>query len=185
MLAELCVGLVADNDLDLALIDNGVELGLDLGVQDLTDVLELEACLVVSLADTDTDHVALTGMHNAFHAVEELVNLTLEDGLEVGLHGLASNLDGVAQRNLEPAGNSSISGPTTSILWSSTSVASLVETSSKQSLREPSTSICISPLRMISPSNAEEKETGMSIFVIFSLMPRASMEVSIQSLVSS
>ncbi len=34
----------------------------------------------------------------------------------------------------------------------------------------------MSPLRMmISPSKAEEKETGMSIFVIFNLM-RASME---------
>ena len=31
-------------------------------------------------------------------------------------------------------------------------------TSSKQSLREPSISTCMSPLRMISPSNAEEKE---------------------------
>ena len=75
MLAERRVGLVADNDLDLALVDNGVELGLDLGIQQFADVLELEGSLVVSLADTDTDHVALAGVHQTLD--DDLVILDL------------------------------------------------------------------------------------------------------------
>ena len=86
--------------LDLALVNDGVELGLDLGIQHLADVLELEAGFEVRLADTDTDHVALAGVHEALHAVEEGVDLTLEDRLEVGLHGLAGDLDGVAHGDL-------------------------------------------------------------------------------------
>ena len=78
VLAQRRVGLVADNDLDLALVNDGVELGLDLGIQHFADVLELEACLEISLADTDTDHVALAGVHQALDAVEEVVNLALD-----------------------------------------------------------------------------------------------------------
>ena len=64
---------------------------------------EAEASLKVGLVDTDTDHVALAGVHQTLNAVQELVDLTLEDRLEVGLHVLARNLDGVAQGNLGAA----------------------------------------------------------------------------------
>ena len=100
MLAQRGVRLVADDDADLALVNDRVKLGLDLGVEHFADVAELEAGLEISLADTDADHVALAGVHQAFHAVEEGVDLTLEDRLKVGLHGLACDLDGVAHGDL-------------------------------------------------------------------------------------
>jgi hypothetical protein len=97
-LRELGVLLVADHDADLALVDDGVELGLDLGVEHLADVAQAEAGLVVGLVDAHADHVALAGVHDALDAVEELVDLALEDGLEVGLHGLAVDLDQCRRR---------------------------------------------------------------------------------------
>ena len=103
--AQSLVRLVADDDLDLALVNNGVEFGLDLRVQDFADVAEAEARLKVGLVDTDTDHVALAGVHQTLNAVQELVDLTLEDRLKVGLHGLAGDLDGVGQGDLAADGD--------------------------------------------------------------------------------
>ena len=100
VLAQRGVRLVADDDADLALVNDRVKFGLDLGVEHFADVAELEAGLEISLADTDADHVALAGVHEALHAVEEGVDLTLEDRLEVGLHILACDLDGVAHGDL-------------------------------------------------------------------------------------
>ena len=100
MLAQLGVRLVADDDADLALVNDRIELGLDLGIEHLADVPELEAGFKVRLADTHADHIALAGVHETFHAVEEGVDLTLEDRLKVGLHGLACDLDGVAHGDL-------------------------------------------------------------------------------------
>ena len=87
-------------DLDLALVDDGVVLALDLGVEHFADVLGAEARLIRRLADADADHVALAGVHDAFDAVQEAVELALEHALEVALHGLAGDLDDVRDRDL-------------------------------------------------------------------------------------
>ena len=89
--AESGVLLGIDHDGDLALVHDGLELALDLGVQHFAQMLELEAGLKVGLGNTDTDHVALAGVHNALDAVDPGVHLTLHDGLKVGLHGLAGD----------------------------------------------------------------------------------------------
>jgi hypothetical protein len=44
-------------------------------------------------------------VHDALDAVEELVDLALEDGLEVGLHGLARDLDRIGGGNLGADGD--------------------------------------------------------------------------------
>ena len=91
---------------------------------------------------------------------------------------LPATLTTYAMLFLLPSSMSSTSGPTTVILWSSTSLASHVCTSSAQSTREPSNSTCMSLRRIISPSNADAKATGISMFVILILMSRASREVA-------
>ena len=133
-----------------------------------------------ALRNADTDHVALAGVHNALDAVEEGVDLALHNGLEVGLHVLARDLDDVGTgRSWSRRGSRRARGRPPMILWSSISASvSRGCTSSKQSTREPSTSTCMSPLRMISPSKAEAKATGMSMLVILILMSRASREVA-------
>ena len=103
--AQLLVLLGVHNDGDLALVHNGLELALDLGVQHLADVTELEARLKVGLADTDTDHVTLTGVHNALDAVQIGVELPLHNGLEVGLHGLTGHVHGVGHGDLGAHGD--------------------------------------------------------------------------------
>ena len=56
-----------------------------------------EAGVQSGLGHTDADLVALTGVHDALKAVDPGVELTLEDGLEVGLHVLAADAGDVAQ----------------------------------------------------------------------------------------
>jgi hypothetical protein len=56
------------------------------------------------------------------------------------------------------------------------SAASFMTTSSKQSLREPSISTCMSPLRMISPSKAAANATGMGSSLDLILMLRSSRD---------
>ncbi len=67
--AKLLILLRIHHDGDLALVHHGVELALDLGVEDLADVAELEARLEVGLADPDADHIPLAGVHDALDAV--------------------------------------------------------------------------------------------------------------------
>jgi hypothetical protein len=42
--------------------------------------------------DTDTNHIALSGVHNALDAVEEILEFTLKNRFKVGLHILSANL---------------------------------------------------------------------------------------------
>ena len=81
------------NQGDLALVHNGVELVHDHNVQNLGEVLQPQTCFVSRVADTDTDLIALAGVHDAFHVVEPCVELPLDNGLEVHLHLLAGNLN--------------------------------------------------------------------------------------------
>ena len=55
-----------------------------------------EACFESSLAHTDTDQVTLSGMHDTFQTVDEVMEFTLEHGLEIALHVLAGHLYYVA-----------------------------------------------------------------------------------------
>ena len=66
---------------------------------------EAEAGLKVGLRNADTDHIALAGVHNALDAVQEGVDLALHNGLEVGLHVLARDLDDVGQGDLGADGD--------------------------------------------------------------------------------
>ena len=54
---------------------------------------ETESGFVVRFGYADADHVSLTGVHNALDAVQELVDLSLDDRFEVGLHVLSRYLD--------------------------------------------------------------------------------------------
>ena len=56
-------------DLHLAFINNSSELALNFCVQNFTDVFCTEASIESFFADTYTDHVTLSGMHNTFDAV--------------------------------------------------------------------------------------------------------------------
>ena len=81
------------NQGDLALVHNGVELVHDHDVQNLGEVLQPQTGVVGRVADTDTNLVALAGVHNAFHVVEPGVDLPLDNGLEVHLHLRAGHLN--------------------------------------------------------------------------------------------
>jgi len=93
-LSTQCCNLlrIGNNDY-LALINNGAILALNLGIQNFTDVLGTEACSESSGADADTYHVTLTGMHDTFSTVDEVVELTLENRLKVALDVLTGNLN--------------------------------------------------------------------------------------------
>ena len=69
------------------------------GVDDLADVLEREAGGHGLLADAFPDDVALADVQEAFGLVQEVVQLTFEDGLEVLLHLAAGDLDQQAVRD--------------------------------------------------------------------------------------
>ena len=73
---------------------------------------------------------------------------------------------------------SSILGPITDILWSSTSLNSLFITSSQASVLFPPNSANMSFFLILSPSNAAANDTGIGISVIFIFIPLASNEVA-------
>ena len=85
-LCRICVNL------NLTFIYYGCELTLNLCVQNLTDVFCTETCCECILADTDTDHVTLSCMHDTLDTVQIGVELTLEYRLEVCLHVLSCYL---------------------------------------------------------------------------------------------
>src|SRR5699024_4456598 len=79
-------------DLHLAFIHYCFKFALDSRVQHLCQVFRAESCVEGVLADTQTDHIPLSGMHNAFDAVHVVVELTLEYRLEIRLHALSGYL---------------------------------------------------------------------------------------------
>ena len=97
LVAELLgSGLVRD-ERDLALIDDGVEFVHDHMVQDLAEVLQAQPLGEGVVRDAHADLIALAGVHDALHVVEPGVDLALDDGLEIGLHLRARDLDERAQ----------------------------------------------------------------------------------------
>ncbi len=110
---------------DLHLIHDGRIVVEELGVQDLAQVADLEALVLGGFADADPVDVALAHVPDAFGAVDQVVDLAFENRLEVGLHLASGNFHPDAEAAAPSCGvdtTSSISGPTTVILPSSTSV---------------------------------------------------------------
>ncbi len=82
-------------DLNLTFVNNSLELVLHLCVQNFSEVFCTEACVESFFADTDTDHITLSGMHHTFDAVQVAVEFTLKYRLEIRLHALSGNLNNV------------------------------------------------------------------------------------------
>ena len=80
-------------DLHLDLVDDAAEIGVEAGVQDVAEMLEVESLLNGILADANPCDVALADVLDALGAVDEVVNLPFENGLEVSLHLASSDLD--------------------------------------------------------------------------------------------
>ncbi len=66
-------------------------------MQDLAHVADAEALVVGRPAQADPGDVALADVHDALGVVDQVVDLALEDGLEVGLHLAPGHLDEDAQ----------------------------------------------------------------------------------------
>ena len=81
----------------------------------------------------------------------------------------------IARGTAEPSSSSSISGPITVTLPSSTSDGSFIRRSSNAGDRPPPNSTYISSLRIDLPSNAGEQPIGIGIAVTVTRMPRRSM----------
>ena len=92
------------NQVYLALVNNSVKFVRDHVVQNLGKVRQAQALVIGVLGDTDTELVALAGVHDAFHIVEPGVDLTLNNRLEIGLHLLARDIDAGGKGVFEIAG---------------------------------------------------------------------------------
>ena len=82
-------------DLNLTFVNNSLELVLHLCVQNFSEVFCTETSVESFFADTDTDHITLSGMHHTFDAVQVAVEFTLKYRLEIRLHVLSGNLNNV------------------------------------------------------------------------------------------
>ncbi len=76
----------------LDLVQDLAEVLVELGVQHDTDVFQGKALFHGGLADADPGDVALADVHDALDVVDQMVDLALQDGLEVGLHLAAGHL---------------------------------------------------------------------------------------------
>ena len=90
-MTELCTQICIGNYLYLAAVNDCCELALNLCVKDLADVLCTETCCEALFADTDTEHITLSGMVCTFYTVQVGVEFTLNNRLEIRLHVLACN----------------------------------------------------------------------------------------------
>ena len=90
-MTDLCAVLRNGVNLHLALIHNSVELILDLRIENLSDMFQTEAGVISLLADTQADHITLSGVHDSLDAVQIAVEFTLKYRLEVSLHALSGN----------------------------------------------------------------------------------------------
>ena len=79
-------------------VEDGAEVLVELGVQDRADVLQGEALFHRGLADAEPGDVPLPDVHDALGVVDQVVNLPLQDGLEVGLEVPAGHFHHHGQR---------------------------------------------------------------------------------------
>ena len=89
------LGICVDRYLDL--VNNGAKIGVETRIEYIPEMLELNSLLHGRLAETDPDNVALTNVLHAGRAVDKVVDLTLQDGLKVLLHGTPCDLDDNAE----------------------------------------------------------------------------------------
>ena len=83
---------------DLHLVDDRRILVQELGADDLAQVADQKALAARGLADADPVDVALAHVPHALGAVDQVMDLALENRLEIGLHLAARHLDPDAQR---------------------------------------------------------------------------------------
>ena len=74
------------DDRHLNLVDDAPEVGMEAGVQDVAEVLQVEALVGRPLADADPGDVALADVLDTGGAVDEVVDLPLQHRFEVLLH---------------------------------------------------------------------------------------------------
>src|SRR5664280_1977272 len=91
------LGLVG-GEVDLHLVDDVAEHLVDARVDDLAEVLQAEALGEGALAHPRPGDVALAVVLDALDAVDEVVELALEDGLEVRLHLAPGDVHDHAER---------------------------------------------------------------------------------------
>ena len=180
--ARLCraarpLGASSVSSVHLHLVDDVAEHRVDAGVDELAEMLQAKALRVGGLAHPDPGDVALAVVLDALGAVQEVVELAFEDGLEVGLHLAAGHVDDDAERQrAAPLDARRCRCRLTVILPSSTSSAGLMRRYSKARVRLPPNSAYMVSLRMRSPSKAEPYDTGIGTLAIFTFMPRTSMQ---------
>ena len=172
-LSRICI------DNNLTFINNCIELILNRCIKNFTDMFDSESCIKCVNADTDTLHITLSCMVYTLDTVDVVVEFTLDNRFKVRLHVLTCNFNNIC--------NAVLAAEFHLIYFRSDQcdLVILYLRSSAQSTREPSNSTCMSLRRMISPSNADAKATGISIFVILILISRASREVALNLLTSS
>src|SRR5699024_960898 len=76
-------------------INNGIKFILNRNIQNLSDMFQTEACIESFFSNTDTEHITLSCMVNAFDTVNVVVELTLNNWLKVRLHVLSGNLNNI------------------------------------------------------------------------------------------
>ena len=73
-------------DLHLNLVKNGSEILMELCMEDFSKMGELESLIYGSLTDSQPGNVPLANMHDPLGIVDQMVDLSFKDGLEVFLH---------------------------------------------------------------------------------------------------
>ena len=96
---ELIDFFLIGEDLDLDLVEHRPEVLVVLGMEYGAYVCKAEAFFHSAFSDTNPRDIPLADVHDALGIVDQVVDLTLENGLEVGLHLTAGNLDEDTQRH--------------------------------------------------------------------------------------
>ena len=124
-------------------------------MQDVAEVVELEALVLGGLADADPDEVALAHVQHALGEVHEVVELPLDDRLEVGLHLAAGDVDDDRERDARALFELvELGADDLDLAVRRPRRRRSVRTNSKAVVRWPPASTYVSSLRTRSPSNA-------------------------------
>ena len=147
-------------------------------MEDLAVVTQAQAPGKAGLGDAGPDDVALAHVPDAFGAVDQVVDLALEDGLEVGLHLSAGHLDPDGQGQ----GRAGLNAVDVRADDLDLAVVDLVHVGPGHEfegggLVAAEFDVDVR-LRMRSPSKAGPYGTGMGTLVILTLQPRTSRAFS-------
>ena len=92
-------------DLDLDFVEDGAEVLVEFGVEDVAQVPQGEAFFHGPFSDPDPGDVPLPDVHDALGVIDQVVDLPLQDGLEVFLHLPAGHLGEDGQGKLAGRGD--------------------------------------------------------------------------------